>query len=85
MPARRTTVWGYYGLTPEQAQLGGMNPQMFNSFLDGTKSGIEMAAVANATGLQPPEDGLEFPAGRHARPAAGLRPEWRAASADRWR
>ena len=28
-----------------------MNPQMFNSFLDGTKSGIEMAAVANATGL----------------------------------
>src|ERR1700719_441514 len=47
------TVWGYYGLTPEQARIGGMNPQMFNSFLDGTKSGIEMAAVANATGLTP--------------------------------
>ena len=45
------TVWGYYGLTAEQARIGGMNPQMFNSFLDGTKSGIEMAAVANATGL----------------------------------
>jgi predicted homoserine dehydrogenase-like protein len=56
------TVWGYYGLTPEQARLGGMNPQMFNSFLDGTKSGIEMAAVANATGLTPPPDGLGFPA-----------------------
>ncbi|MCB4822824.1 NAD(P)H-dependent oxidoreductase [Roseicella aerolata] len=55
------TVWGYYGLTEEQARLGGMNPQMFNSFLDGTKSGIEMAAIANATGLQPPEDGLMFP------------------------
>lgn len=55
------TVWGYYGLTPEQARLGGMNPQMFNSFLDGTKSGIEMAAVANATGLTPPPDGLAFP------------------------
>jgi predicted homoserine dehydrogenase-like protein len=55
------TVWGYYGLTPEQAKLGGMNPQMFNSFLDGTKSGIEMAAVANATGLTPPPDGLAFP------------------------
>src|SRR6202047_1388253 len=27
------------------------NPQMFNSFLDGTKSAIEMAAIANATGL----------------------------------
>jgi predicted homoserine dehydrogenase-like protein len=38
-----------------------MNPRMFNSFLDGTKSGIEMAAIANATGLAPPEDGLAFP------------------------
>ena len=56
------TVWGYYGLSAEQAAAGGMNPQMFNSFLDGTKSGIEMAAVANATGLAPPRDGLAFPA-----------------------
>lgn len=55
------TVWGHYGLTEEQARQGGMNPQMFNSFLDGTKSGIEMAAIANATGLAPPEDGLDFP------------------------
>ncbi|MFC7538630.1 NAD(P)H-dependent oxidoreductase [Siccirubricoccus deserti] len=55
------TVWGHYGLAEEQARLGGMNPQMFNSFLDGTKSGIEMAAIANATGLAPPEDGLAFP------------------------
>ncbi len=55
------TVWGYYGLTPEQARIGGMNPQMFNSFLDGTKSAIEMAAVANASGLTPAPDGLEFP------------------------
>src|SRR5580704_4983915 len=55
------TVWGYYGLTAEQARIGGMNPQMFNSFLDGTKSGIEMAAVANASGLTPAPDGLAFP------------------------
>ena len=55
------TVWGYYGLSPEDARAGGMNPQMFNSFLDGTKSGIEMAAVANATGLTPPPAGLAFP------------------------
>jgi predicted homoserine dehydrogenase-like protein len=55
------TVWGYYGLTEEQARLGGMNPQMFNSFLDGTKSAIEMAAVANAAGLDVPADGLSFP------------------------
>jgi len=55
------TVWGFYGLTEEAARVGGMNPQMFNSFLDGTKSGIEMAAVANATGLTPAPDGLSFP------------------------
>ena len=55
-------VWQHYGLTPEQAAAGGMNPQMFNSFLDGTKSAIEMAAVANATGLTPAPTGLDFPA-----------------------
>ena len=56
------TVWGHYGLNAEQAAEGGMNPQMFNSFLDGTKSGLEMAAVANATGLAAPKSGLTFPA-----------------------
>ncbi|HPI98743.1 MAG TPA: hypothetical protein PLV56_08345, partial [Synergistales bacterium] len=55
------TVWNYYGLSPEEARAGGMNSKMFNSFLDGTKSAIEMAAVANATGLLPPSDGLKFP------------------------
>jgi len=55
------TVWNYYGLSPERAAAGGMNPQMFNSFLDGTKSAIEMTAVANATGLTPAPGGLAFP------------------------
>ena len=55
------TVWQHYGLSPEDAKRGGMNAQMFNSFLDGTKSAIEMAAVANATGLTPAPDGLAFP------------------------
>jgi predicted homoserine dehydrogenase-like protein len=54
-------VWAHYGLSPEEARAGGMNPQMFNSFLDGTKSAIEMAAIANATGLAVPQDGLGFP------------------------
>lgn len=54
-------VWTHYGLTPEQAKAGGMNPQMFNSFLDGTKSAIEMAAIANACDLDVPEEGLRFP------------------------
>jgi predicted homoserine dehydrogenase-like protein len=68
------TVWGYYGLTAEQARVGGMNPQMFNSFLDGTKSGIEMAAVANASGLTPAPDGLVFPAVGTHEMAEMLRP-----------
>jgi predicted homoserine dehydrogenase-like protein len=55
------TVWGYYGLTPEQAQIGGLNPKMFNSFLDGSKPAIETTAVCNATGLTPAPDGLAFP------------------------
>lgn len=55
------TVWGHYGITPERAAAGGMNPKMFNSFLDGTKSAIEMAAVANACELGVPGDGLRFP------------------------
>jgi predicted homoserine dehydrogenase-like protein len=55
------TVWGYYGLTPEQAKTGGLNPKMFNSFLDGSKPAIESTAVCNATGLTPAPYGLLFP------------------------
>jgi predicted homoserine dehydrogenase-like protein len=57
------TVWGYYGLTPEQAAIGGLNPKMFNSFLDGSKPAIETSAVCNATGLTPAPGGLAYPAG----------------------
>jgi len=55
------TVWGYYGLTPEQAVRGGLNPKMFNSFLDGSKPSIESTAVSNATGLGVPGNGLLYP------------------------
>ena len=55
------TVWGNYGLTPEQAARGGLNPKMFNSFLDGSKPSIECTAVANATGLHVPSNGLLYP------------------------
>jgi predicted homoserine dehydrogenase-like protein len=55
------TVWGYYGLTPEQAEAGGLNPKMFNSFLDGSKPAIESTAVCNATGLTPAPWGLAYP------------------------
>ncbi len=55
------TVWDHYGLTPEQAARGGLNPKMFNSFLDGSKPSIESAAVSNATGLAVPSNGLLYP------------------------
>ena len=58
------TVWGNYGLTPEQAERGGLNPKMFNSFLDGSKPSIESTAVANATGLDVPSNGLLYPPAR---------------------
>ena len=54
-------VWEHYGFTAEEVETGDYNAKMFTSFLDGTKSAIEMAAVANATGLLPPEHGLAFP------------------------
>ncbi len=54
-------VWTHYGLSPDTAAKAGMNAQMFNSFLDGTKSAIEMAAIANACDLNVPADGLLFP------------------------
>ena len=55
------TVWNHWGLTPEQAARGGLNPKMFNSFLDGSKPAIESTAVSNATGLAVPSDGLQYP------------------------
>jgi predicted homoserine dehydrogenase-like protein len=55
------TVWEHYGLTPEQARVGGLNPKMFNSFLDGSKPAIECTAVCNATGLTPAPGGLAYP------------------------
>lgn len=54
-------VWQHYGLTADEAAAAGMNSQMFNSFLDGTKSAIEMAAIANACDLAAPKNGLAFP------------------------
>jgi predicted homoserine dehydrogenase-like protein len=69
------TVWSHYGLTAEEAVRAGMNAQMFNSFLDGTKSAIEMAAIANGTGLAAPEAGLAFPPASAHELATVLRPK----------
>jgi predicted homoserine dehydrogenase-like protein len=69
------TVWEYYGLTPEQARIGGLNAKMFNSFLDGSKPAIECAAVCNATGLTPAPDGLRYPSAAIDALPAVMRPE----------
>ena len=59
-----------------------INPKMFNSFVDGTKSGIEMTAVCNATGLVPQSEGLGFPpATRLSSPTSASR----ARPAARWK
>jgi predicted homoserine dehydrogenase-like protein len=69
------TVWAHYGLSADEAKAAGMNPQMFNSFLDGTKSAIEMAAIANGTGLTAPRGGLAFPPASVHELASVLRPK----------
>ncbi|MGF1619795.1 MAG: NAD(P)H-dependent oxidoreductase [Rhodomicrobiaceae bacterium] len=57
------TVWDHWGLTSEQAERGRLNPKMFTAFLDGSKPAIESAAIANATGLDAPTEGLSYPPG----------------------
>jgi len=44
-----------------EAASKGMNPKMLASFVDGTKTMVEMAAVANATGLVPDVPGMHGP------------------------
>ncbi len=54
-----------YDITPDmcrqEAESKGMNPKMLASFIDGTKTMVEMAAVSNATGLVPDVPGMNGP------------------------
>lgn len=54
------TVWKNFGFSEEKVASGGFNAKMFNSFIDGTKSAVEMCAVANASSLMPQKRGLQF-------------------------
>ncbi|HYM90711.1 MAG TPA: flagellar biosynthesis protein FlgA [bacterium] len=65
-------IWERYGADPARRE--GLNPQMYNSFTDGTKSAIEMAAVANMTGLRPDVRGMHFPPAGIAELAEVLKP-----------
>jgi predicted homoserine dehydrogenase-like protein len=57
------TVWDILNqyMNIREEDRGSINPKMFNSFVDGTKSGIEMTAICNATGLHSQSEGLSFP------------------------
>ena len=57
------TVWDILNqyMKIKEEDRGSINPKMFNSFVDGTKSGIEMTAICNATGLHAQSEGLSFP------------------------
>ncbi len=55
------TVWATLDKYLKIKDRSHINPKMFNSFIDGTKSGIEMTAVCNATDLRPQTNGLGFP------------------------
>ena len=46
----------------EEATRRNMNPRMLVEFVDGSKTMVEMAAIANATGLIPDKPGMHGPA-----------------------
>jgi predicted homoserine dehydrogenase-like protein len=46
----------------EEAHRRHMNPRMLVEFVDGSKTMVEMAAIANATGLLPDKPGMHGPA-----------------------
>lgn len=55
------TALQHFGYSAEEAVGSGLNTQMYNSFVDGTKSAVEMCSVANMTGLVPDLPGMHFP------------------------
>jgi len=55
------TVWDILDKYLQIKDRGSINPKMFNSFVDGSKSAIEMSAACYATGLVPQTEGLAFP------------------------
>lgn len=70
------TVWQHWGTTQERARASGLNARVFTAFVDGSRPAMELAAVANATGLRPPAAGPTVPpCGAHDL-ARILKPGW---------
>lgn len=68
-------VWENWEYPKELTDSGQLNPRMYTAFRDGTKAAIEMASVANATGLIPSDDGLTFTPGSQEEIASVCRPK----------
>lgn len=58
----------------EEAERRNMNPRMLVEFVDGSKTMVEMAAIANATGLIPDKEGMHGPAATREQLASVLCP-----------
>jgi predicted homoserine dehydrogenase-like protein len=68
-------VWEHWEFSRELTDSGQLNPYMHTAFRDGTKAAIEMAAVANAAGLTPSDEGLTFTPGDLEEIATVCRPQ----------
>ncbi len=71
------TVWDILDKYLHIEDRASINPKMFNSFIDGSKSAIEMTAVCNATGLAPQSGGLALSAGQPVRASGRVQAEGR--------
>lgn len=70
------TIWQQWGITAEKARAAGMNARVFTTFADGSRLAMELASVANATGLKVPATGLTVhPCGAHDL-ARVFKPTW---------
>jgi predicted homoserine dehydrogenase-like protein len=67
-------VWEHWEFSTELTESGQLNPYMYTAFRDGTKAAVEMAAVANAAGLVPSDEGLTFTPGDVEQIATVCRP-----------
>ncbi|GAA4705484.1 NAD(P)H-dependent oxidoreductase [Phytohabitans rumicis] len=66
------------------AHARGMNPKMLASFVDGSKTMIEMAALANATGLKVSRRGMHGPAATVQQLAQVFRPAAEGGVLEQW-